>query len=290
MSELVFTRINTKINISGPIILSMNAAELIVLAQEKVRKEEYSNHIFIFRNSDGHLRHRYQIQTSMNIIGVQKSGDLFLFLIHKNYEDGVVQEEPNIYIWHPLKGFYHSLYGGRYIRSMTVDSANNLWLGYDEAGIFSCLDDDISSKGVALFPFEDGTWKSCSDTFRTAPHLIDHFYGAYAQKDAMYLHYRTLGEDYIRKVDLQGETLSFHMADFYFSAQFRKDSSYYFLIRNQASCQIDKALKFHNMTKQAGEYQLTDKISRKPLRFTQVAAYQDKAAGIDESNRLYLLS
>lgn len=88
MSELVFTRINTKINTSGPIILSMNAAELIVLAQEKVRKEEYINHIFIFRNGDGHLRHRYQIQTSMNIIGVQKSGIYFCFLFIRTMKMG----------------------------------------------------------------------------------------------------------------------------------------------------------------------------------------------------------
>ncbi|KJD57545.1 hypothetical protein [Bacillus velezensis] len=289
MSELVFTRIHTKINSSGPIILSMNATELIVLAQEK-RQDEYINRIFIFRNRDGYLRHRYQIETSKKIIGVQKSRDLFLFLIHKDYEDGMVYEEPNIYVWHPIKGFYHSFYGGRYIRSMTVDSASNLWLGYDESGIFSCLDDDISSKGVTLFPFTDGIWKSRCDSFCTSPHLIDHFYGVYAEKDALYLHYCTLGEDYIRKVDLQGETLSFHKADFDFSAQFKIGSSYYFLIRNEASCRIDKAVKFHNMAKQAGEYQLTDKVSRKPLRFTQVAAYQDKAAGVDESNRLYLLS
>ncbi|AME06924.1 hypothetical protein NNG64_19035 [Bacillus siamensis] len=289
MSELVFTRINTKINTSGPIILSMNAAELIVLAQEK-RKDKYINRIFIFRNRDGYLRHRYQIETSKKITGVQKSGDLFLFIIHMDYKDGMVHEEPNIYVWHPIKGFCHSFYGGRYIRSMTVDSANHLWLGYDEAGIFSCLDDDISSKGVTRFPFTDGTWKSRCESFCTYPHLIDHFYGAYAEKNALYLHYHTLGEDYIRKVDLQGETLSFQKADFDFSAQFKIDSSYYFLIRNEASCRIDKALKFHNMTKQAGQYQLTDKVSRKALRFTQVTAYQDKAAGIDESNRLYLLS
>ncbi|WP_342007225.1 hypothetical protein [Bacillus sp. YBsi01] len=289
MLELVFTRINTKINASGPIILSMNAAELIVLAQEK-RKDKYINRIFIFRNRDGYLRHCYQIETSKKITDVQKSGDLFLFLIHIDYEDGMIHEEPNIYVWHPIKGFCHSLYGGRYIRSMTVDSANHLWLGYDEAGIFSCLDDDISSKGVTRFPFADGTWKSRCESFCTYPHLIDHFYGAYAEKNALSLHYHTLGEDYIRKVDLQGETLSFQKADFGFSAQFKIDSSYYFLIRNEASCRIDKALKFHNMTKQAGQYQLTDKVSRKALRFTRVTAYQDKAAGIDESNRLYLLS
>ncbi len=111
--------------------------------------------------------------------------------------------------------------------------------------MFSCLDDDIGSKAsLPLTPLKTELGNLASDTYRTAPHLIDHFYGAYAKKDAMYLHglSSTLGEDYMRKVDLQGETLSFHRADFDFSARFNIDH-HYSLIRNQASCQIDKALK-----------------------------------------------
>ncbi|MCP6680742.1 hypothetical protein [Bacillus nakamurai] len=289
MSELAFTRINTSISNGDQMILAMNAAEFIVLAQEKTQKDKYINHIFLFQNSDGQLLNRYQIETSKDIICVQKSGASFLFLINREYEDGVVHEEPNIYMWHPIRGFYHSFYGGRYIRSMTIDSSNNLWLGYDEAGIFSCLDDDISLKGVNPFTFKNGTWKLCFDSFSTAPHLVDHFYDAFADKDAIYLHYCALGQDYIQKIGLHGETLGFHKVNFDFSAQFRRDSFYYFLIQDQSSYLIEKAMKSHDM-EHGEEYTLTDKSTRKHLRFTQVAVYQDKVAGIDERNRLYLLN
>ncbi|WP_435534597.1 DUF2716 domain-containing protein [Bacillus amyloliquefaciens] len=96
MSELVFTRINTKINISGPIILSMNAAELIVLQILKALQSCTLKQEFIYALDWQHECYLFNPHAPIDkdefgewLVSVIPNGD-YCFFIHQDFQWGLL--------------------------------------------------------------------------------------------------------------------------------------------------------------------------------------------------------
>lgn len=227
MSDLFFKGLHTVIE-KGKILLSMNDSEFIVLTQQERNDYGYINHIALYSNTDGTFLNRYRVQTKKQVINIQKVDDSFLFLIDKEYEDGISNVEPNIYVWSPLKGFYQSFYAGRYINSMMIDQNKCLWVGYDETGIFSCVDQEISSRGMNKFILKNGKYELDSDD--VSSYVIDQYYSTFVSKDAIYLHYSSMGEAYLQKLKLSGETLGRYKAEIEFHSCIQNGSYLYLFI------------------------------------------------------------
>ncbi|MEC2333304.1 hypothetical protein [Bacillus subtilis] len=285
MSDLFFKGLHT-VTEKGKILLSMNDSEFIVLTQQERNDYGYINHIALYSNTDGTFLNRYRVQTKKQVINIQKVDDSFLFLIDKEYEDGISNVEPNIYVWSPLKGFYQSFYAGRYINSMMIDQNKCLWVGYDETGIFSCVDQEISSRGMNKFILKNGKYELDSDD--VSSYVIDQYYSTFVSEDAIYLHYSSMGEAYLQKLKLSGETLGRYKAEIEFHSCIQNGSYLYLFIWDDPY-HIKKAVKTDDMQSFV-EHKMLNEKTGEDLCFAQVAVYKDKCVGIDHHHNLFLLN
>ncbi|ARW08876.1 hypothetical protein [Bacillus atrophaeus] len=285
MSDLIFKGLH-RVTEKGKILLSMSDSEFIVLTQQERNDHGYVNHISLYSNTDGRFLNSYSVQTKKQVINVQKVDDSFLFLIDKEYEDGTRNVEPNIYVWSPLKGFYQSFFAGRYINSMMIDQNKNLWVGYDETGIFSCVDQEISSRGINKFILKNGEYELNSDGISS--YVIDQYYSTFVSEDAIYLHYRSMGEDYLQKLKLSGEMLGQYKSEIEFHSCIQNGSYLYLFIWDDLY-HIKKAVKTDDMQSFA-EHKMLNENTGEDLCFAQVAVYKDKCVGIDHHHNLFLLN
>ncbi|MCY7852858.1 hypothetical protein MOD48_01135 [Bacillus spizizenii] len=285
MSDLIFKGLH-RVTEKGKILLSINDSEFIVLTQQKRNDHEYVNHISLYSNIDAQFINSYNVHSDNQVINVQKVDDSFLFLIDKEYEDGISNVEPNIYVWSPLKGFYQSFYAGRYINSMMIDQNKNLWVGYDEMGIFSGVDQEISARGMNKFILKNEEYELDSDD--GSSYVIDQYYSTFVSEDAIYLHYRSMGEDYIQKLKLSGETLGQYKAEIELHSCIQNGSYLYLFILDD-SYHIKKAAKTTDMQSFV-EHKMLNENTGEDLCFAQVAVYKDKCVGIDHHHNLFLLN
>ncbi|WP_406621122.1 hypothetical protein [Bacillus atrophaeus] len=285
MSDLIFKGLH-RVTEKGKILLSMSDSEFIVLTQQERNDHGYVNHISLYSNTDGRFLNSYSVQTKKQVMNVQKVDDSFLFLIDKEYEDGTRNIEPNIYVWSPLKGFYQSFFAGRYINSMMIDQNKNLWVGYDEMGIFSGVDQEISARGMNKFIFKNGEYELDSDD--VSSYVIDQYYSTFASEDVIYLHYRSKGEDYLQKLKLSGETLGQYKAKIEFHSCIQNGSYLYLFIWDD-SYHIKKAAKTEDMESYVEQKMLNENTGEN-LCFAEVAVYKDKCVGIDDHHNLFLLN
>ncbi|MCY8632276.1 immunity protein WapI [Bacillus spizizenii] len=288
MHELKFRDLNVEVNEEETVLLSMTESEIIVLTKKEIDYgAKYINHIVLYCNTDGRFLNSFSIQTNEQVINVQKVDDSFLFLIDKEYEDSVRDVEPNIYLWNPIEGFHQSFYAGRYINSMIIDQNKNLWVGYDEMGIFSCVDQEISTRGINKFVLENGKYELYSHG--VSSYVIDQYYSTFVSEDAIYLYYRSMGEDYLQKLNLLGETLERVEVGIECSSCIKNGSSIYLFSRDDDSYNIEKVFKTNDMQNYV-EQKISNENNGESLCFTQVASYKDKVAGIDHNNKLFLLN
>lgn len=286
MSDLFFKGLHT-VTEKGKILLSMNDSEFIVLTQQERNDHGYFiNHLSIYSNTDGRFLNSYSVQTKKQVINIQKVDDSFLFLIDKEYEDGISNVEPNIYVWSPLKGFYQSFYAGRYINSMMIDQNKCLWVGYDETGIFSCVDQEISSKGINKFTLKNGKYEL--DSNDVSSYVIDQYYSTFVSEDAIYLHYNSMGENYFQKLKLSGGTLEQYKAEIEFHSCIQNGLYLYLFIQDD-TYHIKKAAKTDDMQSFV-EHKMLNENTGEDLCFSQVAVYKDKCVGIDHHHNLFLLN
>ncbi|MBO3794149.1 hypothetical protein [Bacillus subtilis] len=286
MSDLFFKGLHT-VTEKGKILLSMNDSEFIVLTQkERIDHGYIINHLSLYSNTDGRFLNSYSVQTKKQVINVQKVDDSFFFLIDKEYEDGISNVEPNIFVWSPLKGFYQSFYAGRYINSMVLDQNKCLWVGYDETGIFSCVDQEISSRGVNKFILKNEKYELDYD--HVSPYVIDQYNSTIISEDAIYLHYSSMGEAYLQKLKLSGETLGRYKAEIEFHSCIQNGSYLYLFIWDDPY-HIKKAVKTDNMQSFV-EHKMLNESTGEDLCFAQVAVYKDKCVGIDHHHNLFLLN
>ncbi|KXZ23311.1 hypothetical protein AXI59_09460 [Bacillus nakamurai] len=287
MHELEFRDLNVKVNEEDTVLLSMTESEIIVLTKKEIDYgAQYINHIVLYCNTNGRFLNSYSVQTNEQVINVQKVDDSFLLLVDKEYEDGVRNVEPNIYLWNPHKEFYQSFYAGRYINSMMIDQNKSLWVGYDEIGIFSCVDQEISTRGINKFVLKNGKYELCSHG--VSSYMIDQYYSTFVSEDAIYLYYRSMGENYLQKLNLLGKTLDRFEVEIECSSCIKNESSIYFFIRDEDSYYIEKVLKTNDMQSYIEQEILNE--NGESLRFTQLASYKNKCAGIDLHNTLFLLN
>lgn len=285
MSDLLFKGLH-RVTEKDKILLSMNDSEFIVLTQQERNDGYIFNHISLYSNTDGRFLNSYSVQTKKQVINIQKADDSFLFLIDKEYEDGISNVEPNIYVWSPLKGFYQSFYAGRYIISMVIDQNKCLWVGYDETGIFSCVDQEISSRGMNKFIMKNEKYELDSD--HVSPYVIDQYYSTIVSGDAIYLHYSSMGEAYLQKLKLSGETLGRYKAEIEFHSCIQNGSYLYLFIWDDPY-HIKKAVKTDEMQSFV-EHKMLNEKTGEDLCFAQVAVYKDKCVGIDQHHNLFLLN
>ncbi|MEC0581709.1 hypothetical protein P8854_06975 [Bacillus spizizenii] len=285
MSDLLFKELH-RVTEKGKILLSMNDSVFIVLTQQERNEYGYINHIALYSSTDGRFINSYNVHTDKQVINVQKVDDSFLFLIDKEYEDGISNVEPNIYVWSPLKGFYQSFYAGRYINSMMIDQNKNLWVGYDEMGIFSGVDQEISARGMNKFILKNEEYELDSDD--GSSYVIDQYYSTFVSEDAIYLHYRSMGEDYIQKLKLSGETLGQYKAEIELHSCIQNGSYLYLFILDD-SYHIKKAAKTTDMQSFV-EHKMLNENTGEDLCFAQVAVYKDECVGIDHHHNLFLLN
>lgn len=285
MSDLFFKGLHT-VTEKGKILLSINDSEFIVLTQQERNDHGYINHISLYSNTDGRFLNSFSVQTIKQVINVQKVDDSFLFLIDKEYEDGISNVEPNIYVWSPLKGFYQSFYAGRYINSMVLDQNKCLWVGYDETGIFSCVDQEISSRGVNKFILKNEKYELDYD--HVSPYVIDQYNSTIISEDAIYLHYSSMGEAYLQKLKLSGETLGRYKAEIEFHSCIQNGSYLYLFIWDDPY-HIKKAVKTDNMQSFV-EHKMLNESTGEDLCFAQISVYKDKCVGIDDHHNLFLLN
>lgn len=95
MSELVFTKINTKINTSDPIILTMNAVELIVLQILKALQSCTLKQEFIYALDWQHECYLFNPHAPIDkdefgewLVSVIPNGD-YCFFIHQDFQWGL---------------------------------------------------------------------------------------------------------------------------------------------------------------------------------------------------------
>ncbi len=95
MSELVFTKINTKINTSDPIILTMNAVELIVLQILKAFQSCTLKQEFIYALDWQHECYLFNPHAPIDkdefgewLVPVIPNGD-YCFFIHQDFQWGL---------------------------------------------------------------------------------------------------------------------------------------------------------------------------------------------------------
>lgn len=288
MDELKFRDLNVKVNEEDSVLLTLTESEIIVLTKKEIDYgNKYINQIDLYCNTNGQFLNSFSIQTNEQVINVQKVSDTFLLLIDKEYEDGVRNVDPNIYLWSPLKGFYQSFYAGRYVNSMIIDQNKNLWVGYDEAGIFSCVDSELSTKGINKFVFKNGLYELCARDVN--PYIVDQYYSTFVDKDAIYLYYRSMSENYLQKLNFLGETLERIEIEIECASCVISETSSYFFIRDEDSYNIEIALKTNNMQSYTKQIIMNENTAES-ISFTHVATYKDKCAGIDINNNLFLLS
>ncbi|ASF56990.1 putative protein yxiI [Bacillus velezensis M27] len=96
MSELVFTKINTKINTSDPIILTMNAVELIVLQILKALQSCTLKQEFIYALDWQHECYLFNPHAPIDkdefgewLVSVIPNGD-YCFFIHQDFQWGLL--------------------------------------------------------------------------------------------------------------------------------------------------------------------------------------------------------
>ncbi|AWD89669.1 MULTISPECIES: DUF2716 domain-containing protein [Bacillus] len=96
MSELVFTKINTKINTSDPIILTMNAVELIVLQILKALQSCTLKQEFIYALDWQHECYLFNPHSPIDkdefgewLVPVIPNGD-YGFFIHQEFQWGLL--------------------------------------------------------------------------------------------------------------------------------------------------------------------------------------------------------
>ncbi|MFI8651481.1 DUF2716 domain-containing protein [Bacillus velezensis] len=96
MSELVFTKINTKINTSDPIILTMNAVELIVLQILKALQSCPLKQEFIYALDWQHECYLFNPHAPIDkdefgewLVSVIPNGD-YCFFIHQDFQWGLL--------------------------------------------------------------------------------------------------------------------------------------------------------------------------------------------------------
>ncbi|MEH7699051.1 hypothetical protein, partial [Bacillus pumilus] len=199
MQEIYFKKINLDINDRELSCFSLNEEYLVFVLQNEVETNKYVNNLYVYHISEQKLHYEYSVTSIDQITSVLKCEDDYLLIFDKEYEDGIIDETPNAYFWHPVKGFYKSFYAGRYINSIKIDNDQNIWVGYDEMGIFSMIDGELSEKGFNRF---DSTFRIKPVLDKEKPQQIDHYYDSFVTGSYVYLYFSVLGEKIFKKLDL----------------------------------------------------------------------------------------
>lgn len=285
MQEIYFKKLNLDINKRGLSCFSLNEEYLVFVLQNEVDTNKYVNNLYVYHISEQELYYEYSVTTIDQITSVLKCKDDYLLIFDREYEDGIVDETPNVYFWNPIKGFYKSFYAGRYINSIKIDNDQNIWVGYDEMGIFSMIDGELSEKGFNRF---DSTFRIKPVLDKEKPHPIDHYYDSFVTGSYVYLYFSVLGEKIIKKIDLvSDEFVETRKIDLDLTAICEHKSSLYLFIRDPLNYEISKAFKTNDFVNYF-DLSLLDLQTNEKIVFTDITSHNNIIAGLDEYNNIYI--
>lgn len=285
MQEIYFKKLNLDINERELNCFSLNEEYLVFVLQNEVDTNKYVNNLYVYHISEQELHYEYSVTTIDQITSVLKCEDDYLLIFDKEYEDGIIDETPNAYFWHPVKGFYKSFYAGRYINSIKIDNDQNIWVGYDEMGIFSMIDGELSEKGFNRF---DSTFRIKPVLDKEKPHPIDHYYNSFVTGSYVYLYFSVLGEKIFRKIDLVSDKfVETRKIDLDLTAICEHKSSSYLFIRDPLNYEIRKAFKTNDFVNYF-DLSLLDLQTKEKIVFTDITSHNNIIAGLDEYNNIYI--
>ena len=285
MQEIYFKKLNLDINERELSCFSLDEEYLVFVLQNEVDTNKYVNNLYVYHINEQELHYEYSVTTIDQITFVLKCKDDYLLIFDKEYEDGIIDETPNAYFWNPIKGFYKSFYAGRYINSIKIDNDQNIWVGYDEMGIFSMIDGDLSEKGFNRF---DSTFRIKPVLDKEKPHPIDHYYDSFVTGSYVYLYFSVLGEKIFKKIDLVSDKfVETRKIDLDLTAICEHKSSLYLFIRDPLNYEISKAFKTNDFVN-CFDLSLLDLQTNEKIVFTDITSHNNIIAGLDEYNNIYI--
>lgn len=285
MQEIYFKKLNLDVNEKKHSFFSLNEEYLVVVLQSEIDTNEYVNNLYIYHIKEERMHCEYSVTTAEQITSVLKCKDAYLLIFDKEYEDGVIDETPNAYFWDPVKGFYKSFYAGRYINSIKIDNDQNIWIGYDEMGIFSMIDGELSEKGFNRF---DSTCRIKPVLDKENPHTIDHYYDSFVTGSYVYLFYNVVGEKILKKIDLElDKVVETRKINLDLGAICEHKSSLYLFVWDSLNYEISKALKTNDFVNYL-ELRLLDLQTNEKIVFTDITSHNNIIAGLDDYNNIYI--
>ncbi|MES1035370.1 hypothetical protein [Bacillus pumilus] len=280
MSQIYLRKLNLIIGERDSSLISLNEKYLVVVLQNE---NEYMHHIHVYDIRKDRWLCKHCITISEQITAVLYLGDAYLILFDKEYEDGVIDETPNAYFWHPVKGFYQSFYAGRYINSIKIDNDQNIWIGYDEMGIFSMIAGELSERGFNRF--DSNFQLKPVGVEKSSP--IDHYYSSFVTESYIYLYYCVLGERILKKIDLLDNVIEKRKIDLDLAAICQYQSNVYLFISDPFNYKINQVLKTNDF-EEFLELNILDVQTNDRIVFTNAVTHNNLIAGLDENHHIYI--
>ncbi|GAF11233.1 hypothetical protein JCM19046_3034 [Bacillus sp. JCM 19046] len=213
------------VNYQDNIFLNLSNSKIVVLTN--IEEGQIVRNNIIVYSLDGQILKEYQLWSEKKIISCIPYQKHFILTQDIEYEDFVSNKEPNVLIWNPEKEVINKFFGGRYINSLAVDLIDTIWIGYDEMGIFSCLKNDISLKGVNRFEINNDIVTICS--LDETLDIIDSYSFTYINQHKIYTCYLSKGNSIVCELNEDGLIINKENLSFTPVSLFReKNINYYF--------------------------------------------------------------
>ncbi|MED4130750.1 hypothetical protein [Shouchella miscanthi] len=258
--------------------LNLSDNKIVVLTNVEENQIVRTN--IMIHSLNGEILEKHQLCFEKKIIICIPFQNNLILVEDVDYEDFVPNIEPNVLIWNTDRGVINKFFGGRFINSLAVDLDNSIWIGYDEMGIFSCLKNDISMRGINRFHVNDNLVSI--GQIDAAMDLIDSYSFTYINQRKIFACYMSKGNYNVCEINEGGLIVNKEILSFVPVSLFiENDIKYYFY--NDSDGYIRKVA-----TNNDDSFNLIDSNDHKIIKFSYVFSQGRNLVGV-VNGRLFSL-